>query len=145
MIGLGLVLLYVAAVCGFGDTNLGTAVHGGADFLFWWYLICSSIGATILSIIGLVGGGVAVLPETSSEGRGVGVGIALVMFFVTLWVAFKTALLTVGCYLISLGVPVESAPADWNWTKAGIGFALIIFTLIFLRSKGSNTETKTKE
>lgn len=143
MVGLALVLLYVAAVCGFGDTNLGTAVHGGADFLFWWYLICSSIGTLIITCVGGLGGLLVVAGDSSEKGQGA--IISLAMFFIALWVMFRTALLTAGCWLISLGVPVESVPADWNWTKAGIGFALVLFTLIVLRGKGNNTETKTKE
>jgi len=141
--GLALVLLYVAAACGFGDTNLGTAVHGGADFLFWWYLICSSIGTLVLGLIGTFGGFMAIAGNSKERGEGAVVSVA--MFFVALWVLFRTTLLTVGCYLVSLGVPVESVPADWNWTKVGIGLALILFTLVVLRGRSSNTETKTKE
>lgn len=143
MIGLALVLLYVAVACGLGDTNLGTAVHGGADFLFWWYLICSSIGTFLLMCIGLGAGGVSLLPETKD--RAIAAFASMTMFFLALWVMFRTALLTIGCYLISLGVPVESNVEDWNWTKTGIGIAMILFTLIVLRGKSSNTETKTEK
>lgn len=145
MVGLALVLLYVAAVCGFGDTNLGTAVHGGADFLFWWYLICSSIGTFLIGIMGMVCTGFAILPESDNIVKGQATIGAIAMFFVALWVAFRTTLLAAGCWLVSLGVQPDTVPADWNWTKAGIGFALILFTLIVLRSKGSNTQTKTEK
>ncbi len=143
MLGLALVLLYVAVVCGFGDTNLGTAVHNSADFLFWWYLVCSSIGTLIVTCVGGLGGLLVVAGDSSDKKQGAIISIS--MFVIALWVMFRTVLTTAGCWLISLGVPVESAPADWNWTKTGIGFALILFTLIVLRSRGNNKETKTQE
>lgn len=142
MIGLALMILYIAYVSGFGSMNISTSIHNSADFLFWWYIAFNGLGTFLMSTIGVICTALAIAPttkETDSKACALGAGAMLIL---VPWTIFKTVLLGVGTWLISLGVPVESSVSEWDWTKVLIGAALVLFTLVCLRTKQTNTNTE---
>ncbi len=137
---LGLIIAVVVFLVGYATCGRPEpAFLDSANFLFWWYLVCSLIlmGMTLLTVLGAAA---LTLPRFLGGGwLGVAAagltGGALILFLALL--ALKLALPVIGAWFLSHAGTAMTSFANFDHVRLVVGAVLIAVSFLF-RAKSSS-------